>query len=83
MTHQTAIAIADGVGWNHMGGWAWAGMTIGWILMAVVVVVIIRSVLGKGGIAVGNRAVELLDERYARGEIEHAEYTKRKSELRK
>ena len=80
--HSTiATAIADGAGWDHMGGWAWSGMMIGWVLMAVLVAVIVWALVGSGRPESVNRAIEILDERYARGEIDKTEYNERRSDL--
>ena len=73
------IAIADGVGWGHMAGWGWAGMMLGWLLMFTLVVVVTWSLLGNN--RPGNRAIELLDDRFARGEIDRDDYIERKKEL--
>ena len=81
MLFTNTTVIADGGGWNHMGSWGWAGMMIGWILMAVLVAVVAWALLGNIRQHPVNRALELLDERYARGEIDSDEYTERKSEL--
>ena len=81
MLYTTTAAIAAGVGWDHMGSWGWAGMMIGWVLMAVLVAVLAWALLGNIRQHPVNRALELLDERYARGEIDSDEYTERKSEL--
>ena len=81
MLYTTATAIADGAGWDHMGSWGWGGMMIGWVLMAVLVAVVAWGLLGNIRQRPGNRALELLNERYARGEIDSDEYAERKSEL--
>lgn len=75
--------IADEVGWDHMAGWGWAGMMIGWILMTALVIIVAWALLGNSRPRPGNRALELLDERYARGEIDRDEYLERKAELRR
>jgi putative membrane protein len=73
------IVLADGVGWGHMAGWGWAGMMLGWILMSTLVAIVAWALLGNG--RPGNRAVEVLDERFARGEIDRDDYYARKKEL--
>ncbi len=81
MIYTTATAIADGAGWDHMGSWGWGGMMIGWVLMAVLVAVVAWGLLGNIRQHPVNRALELLNERYARGEIDSDEYNERKGEL--
>ncbi|RJN32172.1 SHOCT domain-containing protein [Nesterenkonia natronophila] len=80
------------MGWNtdHMGWWP---MVWGWFFLAlivlgiVVLVVALVRILGDrpqhpGARPLGrSRARELLDERYARGEIETAEYEERRQRL--
>jgi putative membrane protein len=69
--------------WEWHSGWAWwwmvVGMLVFWGLVAWVVVTLVRqgdrTRSGKGP-----RAQEILDERYAKGEIEDDEY-RRRSEL--
>lgn len=80
------------MGWHDMGSW---GMGWGWLFLllllvgvVVLVVVLIRLLLGvdrgeqrdprPGG---RSRALEVLDERYARGEIDATEYDERRRRL--
>lgn len=77
-------------GWGHMGAW---GMVWGWLLMAmllagliVLVVLLVRMPGGRDSRSIPRpsargRARELLDERYARGEIDSAEYDERRRRL--
>lgn len=69
--------------WEWHSGWAWfwmgALMLVFWGLVAWVVVTLVRPAdRPRGGS--GREAQEILDERYARGEIEDDEY-RRRSEL--
>jgi len=80
-----------GPGWDHpmMG---WAGPFMGILMFAAFVAVIVIAILvvrylwtlGHGYSAGrGNReALELLDQRYAKGEIDREEYLRRKEDLR-
>ncbi|MGB3955303.1 MAG: SHOCT domain-containing protein [Brooklawnia sp.] len=80
------------MGWNgdHMGPW---GMVWGWLFLAllivglvVLVVVLVRLLSGRDQRPLAHpsgrsRARELLDERYARGEIDSADYDERRRRL--
>jgi putative membrane protein len=82
-------------GWHMgpgmMGGWGmgWFGgifMIIFWILILVGLVFFIKWLIqstsrGQAGGGDGNRALEILKERYARGEIDKAEFETMKLEL--
>lgn len=76
--------------WEMMHHWSWGGM---WLmplfmmacfaLMIVVVVLLVRWLgIGNGGRSVSARtASDILDERYARGEIDREEYLQRKNDI--
>ncbi len=68
--------------WEWHSGWAWWWMGVGmvafWGLVAFVVVTLLRQSRTESAQRGGAR--EILDERYARGEIEKDEY-RRRSEL--
>ena len=74
----------DGIGW---GGWLVMVvlMAVFWGAIAWVVVTLIRH-NGSGSLpppaAVGNDPMRILDERFARGEIDEAEYQRRREVLR-
>jgi len=72
-----------GYGWD--GGWfGWIGMVIWWILLVFLVVSAIRwfsDRAGRGGGEQGKSALEILKERYARGEIEKKEYEEKRKVL--
>lgn len=79
------------MGPGMMGGWGmgWFGgifMIIFWILILVGLVFLIKWLIqstsrGHTGNAGGNRALEILEERYARGEIDKAEFETKKTDL--
>lgn len=76
------------MGWA--GGYGWMGL--GWIFMALLWVLIILGIvallrwLGMGGNssrdAQRNTPLEILQERYARGEIEQEEYEQKRRDLK-
>ena len=63
------------------------GMMFGWMFMwlpIVVLVVLLVILLGKGGMREHKgSAIEVLDKRYARGEISREEYLRMKGEIEK
>lgn len=70
----------------HDGRWGWfpmlLGMLVFWGLAAVLVVWTVRTITGANDRARGrSRALEILDERYARGEIDDDEYQRRRDQL--
>ena len=65
-----------------MGGWGWGMAIFGW-LFAVLVVWVFWSTMrwaDPGGRA-RRRTADLLDERYARGEVDRDEYLERRADL--
>ncbi len=74
-----------GGGWGG-GGWFWAMHLLWWVLAVVLVVLIFRFV--SGGMrdrnrGVEDRAVAILRERFARGEIDQREFDERMATLKK
>ncbi len=88
---MTVPAVAQTYGDHpHMGAWGWGGMIFGPIMMVVFIAVIVGAVIlvirwtGLGGSAVtggANKARHILDERFARGEIDKDDYEERKRVL--
>ena len=71
-------------GWGMGPGWGWLFMTLFIVGLVLVVVVLVRVLAGgtgsgrPGGATPGrDRARQILDERYARGEISTEEYQAR------
>ena len=67
--------MADTAGWGHMGGWGWGMAAFGWLLMTLLVVVVAWVAWSAARRpeplpTEDSRAQELLDERYARGELD-------------
>lgn len=87
MALAPAVALADNGeawGYGHMGwgGWIFGPLMmilfIGLVVGAIIVVVRLFDGPRAGG---GRRALDLLDERFARGEIDKAEYEERRAAL--
>lgn len=77
---------------NMMGGWGWMGMVFNLLILILIVaalIMAIRWVLQGGRSREGNdtrqgssgRAMEVLKERYARGEIDKDEFEQKKKDL--
>jgi putative membrane protein len=73
-----------GYGWGH--GWAFGmiGMLLWWVLIILGIVLLAKWLftgMPGGRHAPGDRALEILKERYARGEIDKKEFEERKRDL--
>lgn len=79
-------------GWN--GGWGWGGVVVSilmllfWAAIIVGIVLVVRSLAssqasGAGQDAQARRstALDVLEERYARGEIDREEFVRRRDDL--
>lgn len=81
-----------GYGYGHgMGAWGWfamvSGTLVGWALLTVVAVLLYRLWIKERGplpgpVAAAGDAERILAERFARGDIDEAEYRSRLSALR-
>ena len=71
-------------GWGAHGLFG-GGMWLIWIVLIVVLVLVLRAVIlpgtGQNGGRSGKTAREVLDERYARGEIDKDEYEQKRRDL--
>ena len=80
-------------GWHD--GWGWGHMIFGSLMMLlfwgglIILIVVVVRWIGSGptrsgdGAAPGNRALDILEERYARGEIDKEEFEERRRLLSK
>jgi putative membrane protein len=87
----SATAWAQGSWQMHDGmGWGWGGMWIGPLFMIGLLALLIAGIVALmrwigGGSSQGGARVrtarEILDERYARGEIDREEYQRRRDDI--
>jgi putative membrane protein len=86
MTFMLVAAVSQhGMDDDHMGGWGWGMLAFVILLVIAVVGVLIYFVArdsgGRGGRS-GPDPVDVLDHRFARGEIDEEEYRNRRDILR-
>jgi putative membrane protein len=80
-------ALADSNdGFGHMwggGNWMFGGlmMVVFWGLIIGLIVLAVRGFSGRSNSGAGHSAIDILKERYARGEIDEDEYVRRKANL--
>lgn len=74
-----------GFGYGMAGGFGWIFMILWWVLIVVGIVALVKwmgTPSDAGGRSSGGgKALDILKERYARGEIDEQEYRKRKQDL--
>lgn len=74
---------------SQMGAWGWIGgiaMILFWILIVIGLVVMIRFLLARTraertGASSHRDALDILKERYAKGEIDREEFERKKTDL--
>ncbi|MFW5904581.1 MAG: SHOCT domain-containing protein [bacterium] len=66
--------------WNGMGVWGWTMMVAFWLIIIALAIWGIRSTTGSARPEPA-RALQVLDERFARGEIDQEEYLERRRVL--
>lgn len=75
--------------WSDMGhGWGWGmgfgmiGMVLFWVLIIVGLIALVRWLSGSSSTPAATKtAMDLLSERYARGEIDRREFEEKKRDL--
>lgn len=86
MNSISGSLIAQTAPW-HMNGWGWGMGLVGFFGMLLVVALVVWLIVvttratdsfGRGG---ARTAIDLLDERYARGEIDRNDYLERRGDL--
>ncbi|MDP2432607.1 MAG: SHOCT domain-containing protein [Pseudomonadota bacterium] len=69
-------------GYDHLGmGLGGLGMILVWIVPLLLLVLLFRRYFSDGAAPRDKTALEILEERYARGEIDHEDYQKRRADL--
>lgn len=73
---------AWGAGWG--AGWGVMGLlhVLWWVLLVAGAVVLFRTIVGDRRQRGSDTALDILRERYARGEIDAAEYDERRKQLK-
>lgn len=74
--------------WDGFGGmgWGWIGfgivhMLLFWVVLILAIVALLKWLAGSSGSASGGRALEILKERYAKGELTREQFEQMKREL--
>jgi len=79
-----------GNAWGGWGGWGFGvpglGMILVWVVVIALAVLLVRAFAGAGkepggGANTGKTALQILEERYARGEIEREEFERKRRDL--
>ncbi len=81
MIAHVAQTLADTAGLQHMTGWGWGWMVLGWLTVVGLVVWTVNN-LSRGSSSRRTDAEEVLAERFARGELTVEEYEEGRSALR-
>ncbi|MBI1424308.1 MAG: SHOCT domain-containing protein [Gammaproteobacteria bacterium] len=71
--------------WGHMSDYGWgvmgAGMLVFWVLLGLGLALLVRYIMGCSGGRQEKNALDILKERYARGEIGREEFEQKKRDL--
>ncbi len=68
-------------GWMPMMGFGMLFMALFWIALIVGGFLMVKWLMGQGGASRGDSALEILKNRYARGEIDRQEFEEKKRDL--
>lgn len=72
-----------GSDWGYMGIFGWLLMIVFWALIIIGIIALVRGISENGGRyrRGGNSSIEILKERYAKGEIDKKEFEAKKKDL--
>lgn len=70
-----------GDGWYGMGGFGWLFMILFWVAVVWLIVWLVNQNKPSGGRYENKNPIDILKERYAKGEITKKEYNEMKKEL--
>ena len=70
----------DGMGWGWIG-LGFVHMALFWVLVILGIVVLVKWLAGSGPASTAGRALEILKERYAKGELTREQYDQMKREV--
>lgn len=71
--------------WEYGMGWGWLGMGLFWLAPVLLILAAVKYLFGWGSGREGEKsgkALQVLEERYARGEIGREEYLQKRSDLK-
>lgn len=68
-------------GYGMMGGWGWLGMLIQLAILVLLIYLLVRAFSRPASSEGSDRALEILRERYARGEIDKETFERMKHDL--
>jgi putative membrane protein len=68
-------------GWMPAMGIGLLFKALFWVALVVATVLVVKWLIGKGGVAREDSVLDILKKRYARGEINKQEFEERKREL--
>lgn len=72
--------------WEYGMGWGWLGMGLFWIVPVLLILVAVKYLSGRNSDrddGKSGKALEILEEGYARGEIGREEYLQKRDDLKR